>query len=220
MNFKGIIGGISALEELFFPSVCYFCGNALPDTVKIICRLCWCDLPRYSDENDEKYLPKQYHHLYILYRYDSIAGQLIHLLKYERRFSLAETFAKTLATCFPRMMKEGYHFLLPVPLYKTRQRERGYNQCEIVCRALGPLIETPYEHNILVRTRNTKSQTNLNRMQRIHNVTNAFHCRQTVKDKKILLLDDVVTTGSTINACASALLKAGALSVDAVVLAG
>jgi competence protein ComFC len=220
MNFKSITEGIKSLEELFFPSVCYFCGNELPNTVKVICRLCWCDLPRYSDENFEKYLPKQYRNLYILYRYDSIAGQLIHLLKYERRFSLAYEFAKALATSFPRIVKEPYHILLPVPLYKTRRRERGYNQCELVCKALSPLIGTRYETNFLVRMRNTKSQTYLDRNQRRENVENAFLCRQPVKNKHILLLDDVVTTGSTVNACSAALLNAGAKQVDVIILAG
>jgi len=220
MNFRSITEGIKSLEQLFFPSVCYYCGNELRDTIKVICRLCWCDLPRYSDENFEKYLPKQYRNLYILYRYDSLAGQLIHLLKYERRFSLACEFAKELANCFPRILREAYHFIVPVPLHKTRKRERGYNQSEIVCRELSPLMGTPYKNNLLVRTRNTKSQTNLNREQRKDNVENAFLCRQPVTDKKILLLDDVVTTGSTINACTSAMLKAGALYVDVLVLAG
>jgi ComF family protein len=220
MNFKRLIREIQSLEELFFPSLCYFCGNELSHGRRIICRICWYDLPRFSDEHFEKYLPKFYRNLFILYRYDSIAGQLIHLLKYERRFSLAVYFADALVKCYPRILHEGYHFLLPVPLHRTRKRERGYNQCEAICRFLSHLIQTPYSKNILARTRDTKSQTNLNRAQRIKNVENAFHARSTLDGANILLLDDVITTGSTVNACASALLQAGAKHVDIIVLAG
>jgi competence protein ComFC len=220
MNFKRLIKGIQSLEELFFPALCYICGNEIPEDRKIICRICWHDLPRYSDENFEKYLPKIYHNLFILYRYDSTACQLIHLLKYERRLSLAVYFAESLVKCFPRLLHEGYHFLLPVPLYKARKRERGYNQSETVCRFLSPLIQTPYHKKILIRTRNTKSQTNLNKAQRVKNVDNAFLCNFSLENANILLLDDVITTGSTVNACASALLNAGAKKVDVVVLAG
>lgn len=220
MSFKHITEGIKCIEELFFPSVCFLCGNHISGNQKVVCRTCWFDLPEYGSVKPDKFLPKIYSNLNILFRFDSNAGQLIHLLKYERRLSLAPYFAQALFRRFPGLVSGEYHYLSPVPLYKVHQRERGYNQCELVCRELSSLTGISLNMESLVRIKNTRSQTNLNRQQRQDNVKNAFVSKNSVRDKKILLLDDVITTGSTLNACATALLKAGAGQVDVVVLAG
>jgi ComF family protein len=105
--------------------------------------------------------------------------------------------------------------LIPVPLHKTRVRERGYNQSELLCKVIAAETGIGYDANILQRIRYTKSQTKLDEATRSVNVKNAFKVsqRDRISKKTILLIDDVITTGATINACAKELIRNGAKEV-------
>ncbi|MFC1502203.1 ComF family protein [bacterium] len=111
--------------------------------------------------------------------------------------------------------------LIPVPLHKLRYRERGFNQSEIICRSIGSTVSIPVETDILVRTRNTFTQTKLEAEERIRNVNEAFRVRDpnSVQSRTVILVDDVVTTGSTMNSCAKCLKNAGAEKVIGLALA-
>ena len=111
--------------------------------------------------------------------------------------------------------------LAPVPIHSARKRERGYNQAEEIAREASRYMRLPVLANALCRTRATVSQTKLNREQRARNLENAFRCAEpdSVRGKRILLVDDVYTTGATVARCAELLLEAGALSVGVFALA-
>lgn len=111
--------------------------------------------------------------------------------------------------------------LAPVPIHAVRKRERGYNQAEEIAREASRHLGLPVLAHALSRTRATVSQTKLNREQRARNLENAFRCRKpaSVLGKRILLVDDVYTTGATVARCAELLLEAGALSVGVLALA-
>lgn len=152
--------------------------------------------------------------------YDGELRQLIVLLKYSRVRSLAGPLGGWLAL----VVKENpgladVDALVPVPLYRGRQRARGYNQAELLARELARELGRPVETRWLVRIKDTPSQTGLTPSQREENVRGAFAARAKLDRKRILLVDDVCTTGATLNACARTLKRAGAGSVQAVTLA-
>jgi ComF family protein len=104
--------------------------------------------------------------------------------------------------------------IIPVPLHKRRLRERGYNQSALLAERLGAVLHVPVLHNVLYRNRNTMSQTRLDAQARSRNVAGAFSCSGSgVYNKRVLLIDDVCTTGATLNACGLALREGGAQRV-------
>ena len=112
-----------------------------------------------------------------------------------------------------------YDAIVPVPLHKIKYRERGYNQSALLAKQVSLLINVPVQDNLLIRNRYTKSQTNLSKIARERNVSGAFFCSSSFGAERILLIDDVITTGSTVNACADALITAGIKQVDVFALA-
>lgn len=152
--------------------------------------------------------------------YDGELRQLIVLLKYNRVEALARLLAGWLALVVretPALAEVDA--LVPVPLYPRRQRERGYNQAELLARELGRWLERPVESGWLTRVKDTPSQTGLTPAQRVENVRGAFAASAKLDRTRILLVDDVCTTGATLNACARALKRAGAASVQAATVA-
>lgn len=138
---------------------------------------------------------------------------VIHKLKYEKQFGLAEPLADLMIAAWPRWQTTA-DCLVPIPLHPERQKERGYNQSALLAEALSRQIKRPCLPDCLYRTRQTPAQVGLNGAERLANVQNAFAAQSAeVKHKKILLIDDVCTTGATLAAAAQALLDAGAASV-------
>jgi ComF family protein len=110
--------------------------------------------------------------------------------------------------------------LIPVPLHRRRERERGYNQSELLARELGQLTGVPVATEVLRRTMDTPPQVSMSgHRERRRNIANAFQCTGEVSGQRVLLIDDVVTTGSTMAACAAPLKAAGATSVWGLALA-
>jgi len=205
---------IKPVENLFFPSVCFICHASLPENQSIICHACSQSLSRFND-SEYKILGKVYfNRLFITFQFEPKIQMLIHLLKYQRYLSIAELFAEKIIHFFPEIDSTKYHLLIPVPLHKIKFRERGYNQSEVISYRLSKITNIKCEKDLLVRIRNTKSQTKLNRKQRIENVSDAFKCEQNITGKNILLVDDVITTGSTVNFCSKVLKNAGAKNID------
>ncbi len=108
--------------------------------------------------------------------------------------------------------------LIPVPLHSARLRERGYNQAELIAEEMGRRYVLPVMSNALKRIRFTSTQTKLDAEERTRNLVGAFRCSDAVAGKKVVLVDDVCTTGSTLGQCQQELIKAGAARVDAFVL--
>lgn len=149
---------------------------------------------------------------------DKIIHNLTHYLKYKNIKELAKPIAKILATT---MQKIGFWdqdwVVMPVPLHKYRQRLRGFNQSELIAREIADKFNLSLDINSLKRTRYTYPQMKLSRLDRLVNVQEAFSA--SCDCKKVILIDDVMTTGSTLQECAKALKKSGVKEVWAVVLA-
>jgi ComF family protein len=205
--------------DLFFPPRCFICENRLTLNQKIVCLSCLNNIPLYHTPPQNPFPDKIFNRAYILFTFNQDIRLLIHLFKYKGYFTLADYFAETAIRIYPQLIQTRYDFVLPVPLHKTRYRERGFNQSTVLGRALANLINVDLNENLLIRHRNTPTQTHLDRRERQQNVASAFQCTAMLPDIRILIIDDVITTGSTLNACCMTLQKAGAAHVDVFALA-
>ncbi len=143
----------------------------------------------------------------------------IHRLKYDRDISLGDVFSIFMVESIQKN-KWKVDLVVPVPLNKQRLRARGYNQAAILARPLAFLLNVPFSTNSLKRVKNTVSQVGLSLQDRLENVDSAFQANpKRVQDRTILVIDDVCTSGATINACSKSLIDAGAKDVYGYTLA-
>jgi ComF family protein len=151
-----------------------------------------------------------------------VVREFIHRFKYNRHFHLRHQLAAWMRAGFDddRLMSPKPDALVPVPLHSARRREREFNQAEILAQLLSKIAGLPVEH-ALIRVRYTSTQTRLQRHERMENLRGAFELRHTpaVTGKHIILIDDVFTTGSTVEECARVLRRANAASVRVLTVA-
>jgi competence protein ComFC len=152
------------------------------------------------------------------YRGRGIVRQIIHDFKYGRQIHLRHLVARWLYAALDdeRVRGRGFDLVVPVPLHPTRRRERGFNQASLLAEMLSGRISLPCKP-VLKRVRYTTTQTALDRAERMENLHNAFRLRKNtdVRGLRVLLVDDVLTTGSTLSECARILKRSGAISVYA-----
>jgi ComF family protein len=227
--------------DILYPRQCIGCGVSSPETFRYICWECWSDASRveapFCDLCGDP-VAGAVDHDFICYscsaerpsfdaarsaaRYDGVVGEALRQLKYERAIWLAPDMAELLRNCIQAEYPgRKFDLIVPVPLHRVRRRERSYNQSAILAHELGRRIGCPAMPGMLKRIRPTISQTNLTAQDRLSNVADAFqHEREKwLAGRRVLLVDDVMTTGATVNTCAKALKKGGAVSVHVVTAA-
>jgi ComF family protein len=207
--------------------VCISCSNPLQDGNQKVCKDCWNAIPQVT-----KNLPL-YQETRLKLLSDGNISDLVscfvfekegpfqdiaHALKYKEYKSLGVE----LGICIGEALKEwnlGFDILIPVPLHRIKQRERGYNQSEFIARGIAAVTGKPVVSNAVHRTRHTMSQTKLNIEERRRNMDHAFemtpYSTNILSKKKCLLVDDIITSGATTNSCAQVILSAGAEKVVA-----
>ena len=146
------------------------------------------------------------------YLYGGPAGGLVRNLKYRGVSRLAEPMGRQMLRAFDGLQPAQIDCVVPVPMHIRRTRKRGVNQALLLAREMAGGLGLPLAE-ALVRTRNTRQQARLDAAERLHNLDGAFAVACDVKGKRVLLVDDVCTTGATANACAEALLAGGASTV-------
>lgn len=146
------------------------------------------------------------------YLYGGPAGGLVRNLKYRGVSRLAEPMGRQMLRAFDGLQPARIDCVVPVPMHIRRTRKRGVNQALLLAREMAGGLGLPLAE-ALVRTRNTRQQARLDAAERLHNLDGAFAVACDVKGKRVLLVDDVCTTGATANACAEALLAGGASAV-------
>src|SRR5437763_8817234 len=166
--------------------------------------------------------PPSYRRARAAVRYDEIAGRLVHALKYGDRLDLAPMMGQWMANAGKELLVEA-DLLVPVPLHWRRQWARRFNQSALLTEIIGKSSGRTVSHSALARIKATPQQVGLDKTARAQNVQGAFRVRPAGKaaiaSRKLVLVDDVLTTGATIDACARALLRGGAASVDVLVFA-
>ena len=206
-------------RELLFPRLCVLCTAPLGTEVAV-CDPCLAQLAPPGPHDGVEFPPgaQGIDHGWCAFSYDDAMQTLVHLFKYEGHRGLGMRLGWAVHR---RLQNElpwrDYDYLVPIPLHRGKQRQRGYNQSLILAEALAERVEVPVNNALVSRHRWTKTQTGLTRDQRRANVEGSF---QTVGDPsglKLLLVDDVLTTGATASACAETLKAAGC--VEAAVLA-
>ncbi len=218
--------------DLLFPPRCVACGRLgawlcaeCQGEIEIIppsaCRFCALPLPA-PGSGDADTCPRCRTREQVL---DGLAAyafhngplrRAVHELKYNGLRSLARPLGRLMADRWPQLRPAGQPFdaIVPVPLHRRRERERGYNQAALLARELGRHLQLPVVEHVLIRSRATARQTDLDAAQRRANVQGAFACRNAgLSGQAILLIDDVCTTGSTLEAAGSALKAAGVAAV-------
>ena len=155
-------------------------------------------------------------------RYSDVARDLVHLLKYGDRLDLARPLGSWMARAGAELLADA-DALVPVPLHWMRLWQRRFNQSAMLARAVSALSGVPVSDHILARAKATVPQVGLARSERARNVQGAFTvpkaARIDVKGRKLVVIDDVLTSGATVSACANVLRRAGASRVDVLVLA-
>jgi len=206
----GRLGGFLCPECLgklsrLLPPLCPNCGR--PQASGIICPDCW----QRQTEIDG---------IRSLFRFDDIIRKAIHQLKYRNLKAISPCLAELLADYLISNPLPG-EALMCVPLHTRRLRERGYNQSNLLARRLGERIDLPVIENCLIRVKQTQPQVRAADVEeRRRNVADAFMCRdERVNGRQIILIDDVCTSGATLESCAVALKNKGATSVWGLTLA-
>jgi len=189
--------------------VCPDCYRALPHNAVCCVR---CALPLAEDINNAVLCgrciqkPPAFDYSHSLFRYEDDVIGLVHQLKFGEKISYARTIGEMLLTLFLRT-GEKPDCLLPVALHKSRMRQRGFNQSIEISRVLAKDLDIPIEHTAVVRQRSTTAQTGLNAKQRQKNIRGAFSVVGKLNYKHVLVIDDVMTTGATVNELAKVLKK-------------
>jgi ComF family protein len=216
--------------NLFIPSKCINCGINLFKQEKFVCAGCCSKIPKTNFIRDTNNPISQIFwgrvklesaFSFYFFSKGGILRNLVHEIKYRG----GKELAYEMGVLFGLDLKKEKFLLLydcicPVPLHKTKQRTRGYNQSEWLARGIAKILEIPVDNNILSRKIFTKTQTKKNRQERWENVKDAFEVvdRDKIKNKHILLIDDILTTGATIEACAAKLLDVEGTKVSVATL--
>lgn len=210
------------LIDLLYPPVCEICGEKLAYPAYLVCDDCLDQVAfkGYSLDTFSIHGDVALDGAWCLTDFVPVMQQLIHLLKYNRRTRVVERLCDFWTSEISRCLDGvAYDRVAPIPLHPRKARERGYNQVAGLARWLGVYQNIPLSLDLLARTRYTTTQTQLNAEKRHSNVSGAFRLNAPVEGMNILLVDDVLTTGSTANACAAVLKATGARRIDLLTLA-
>lgn len=208
--------------DLLSPRVCHICGKRLAVTEEEICGVCNWHLPRthFCENAEDNELARLFWGRFpiekaaslIFYKPHDEPSQMIYDLKYHGKNHLGIWLGSVLAKeGLTQGFFEGIDVIVPVPISLGRRWNRGYNQSEMIARGISEVTGIPVSTKALKRVNFTQSQTHLTSAERVENVEKAFRLKKAedVAGKHILLVDDIITTGATITACAKELQKAG-----------
>ncbi|MCJ2044718.1 ComF family protein [Methylobacterium sp. J-078] len=227
--------------SLVYPPTCAGCGGAIADP-HALCAACWSGLrlierpycqrlgtPFAVDHGTGALLspraiadPPVFDRARAVTLYEGGARDLVHRLKYEDRLDLAPVLARMMEGVGSELLRDA-DCLVPVPLHRFRLWRRRFNQAALLAERVGRIAQRPSEPGYLARVKATRSQVGLSRVARATNLQGAFRvpeaARAALQGRRILLIDDVMTTGATANAASRVLLRAGAASVDVLTFA-
>ena len=210
--------------DFFLPRFCPGCNKKLIPDEKSVCENCLssiltADKERLKNEYDRNFssekVIKDFYSKYV-FETDKTLQHIIHALKYQNKFKLGIFLGEIISEGINKLDWK-IDLIIPVPIHHLKKAERGYNQSDYIAKGISNKLNIPYSTKLIKRIRHTESQTKLNMNDRAKNVAKAFKVRDEKKiiAKNILLVDDIITTGATIQECGRVLIDAGASSVFA-----
>lgn len=229
MNFKSNI--LFPLVHLFYPHVCTGCGSDLVEDNNLLCLQCVNDLPHtnfamHANNPVEKIFWGRLALTAAMSEFYFAKGTLIQTLIHEFKYKGNIDVGLYLGAMMGSSLLNNNRFtkidaLVPLPLFADKEFKRGYNQAKILCTAMSEVMNVPVINNNVVRKRFTETQTKKHRTERWENVEGSFEIinPNQIKGKHILLVDDVVTTGATLEACGAEILKAEGTKISLATLA-
>lgn len=219
------------IKHLFFPHLCAGCGtDILPDD-SLLCGQCLMALPptlyaQYSGNPIEKIfwgrMPVAAAHSEFYFAKETMIQHLMHQLKYKGNKQIGVYLGNLMGrTLLNSSNFKSIDALVPLPLYPDKERKRGYNQAAIICSGMSETMNVPVYSNVLIRRRFTETQTKKHRTERWENVDGSFDVQNEskIKGKHLLLVDDVITTGATLEASGSRLLQIEGVKLSIATLA-
>ncbi len=214
------------LWDLLFPPRCLLCGKLLgreteycPSCRKMAQEATGVVIKRFGDESvaNASYIDSAM----AVFDYEDVK-ESIHRFKFRGSYGMGQGLGNLMAEVAARSFAYLLHrptLLLPVPIHKSRMRQRGYNQAALLARALRQTTQIPLEEDLLVRLKQTRAQMELEKEERLSNVKDAFTVKELPPGAIVLLVDDIYTTGATANQCAKVCKRAGAAEVHVYTLA-
>ena len=212
---------ISDFSHLFFPHVCVGCGTDVLGNNAVLCIRCMHQLPvtnfhLYANNSVEKIftgrLPLVSGSSWCYFTQGSVVQSLLHQLKYRGNKDVGYLAGRMMGELLVKSARfNDVDVLVPLPLFAAREKKRGYNQAAILCEGIAAIMRLPVLSQVVVRNKATKTQTHKNRVDRWKNIEGKFELNDpdVIKHKHVLLVDDVITTGATLEACGQELLSGG-----------
>lgn len=214
---KWISGIKDSLVHLIFPHLCEGCGTPNLPEEQFLCTSCFCELPEtcfFQWENNpvERLffgrLMVEVAGAQFYYSRNSLMRTLMHEFKYKGHINLGRYLGRVMARSISYSKRfDDVDVIIPVPLYLKKERKRGYNQAMVLAESVSTILSKPVLTNVVYKQYDSESQTKKNRIERWNNAEGSYSVSQQalLENKHILLIDDVVTTGATLEACGQAL---------------
>ncbi len=221
---------LDAFITILYPRICPGCSNTLMQNERIVCANCKSELPltRIGDSKDnavEKIFWGRINieHASSMYNFvkNGRIQHIIHAVKYKGNEELGLELGRWMGHYYGNTSFIDVDLITPVPLHPKKEFQRGYNQSQLLAQGIGEIWKKPVYSNLLKRTSYSESQTKKGRYNRWENVTNLFEVNSTydIENKHILLIDDVLTTGATLEACAQVFLENKTVKLSILTLA-
>lgn len=205
--------------DLIYPPVCGICGKINKNN---LCKKCEDKIKKYEINKIEEVKNKNFEYQIKVLKYEDIVRTKIIDYKFNEDSYLYKTFSKIIIKNekIYRFLKK-YDIIICVPMHIKRKIQRGYNQTELIASEIARNTELEFQNKNLIKIKDTTKQSTLSKKYRIENVKDAFKIKKAdkLKNKKIILFDDIYTTGSTVNECSKVLKKAGAKQITVLTLA-